>query len=94
MDQTSKHQPTKQAPVNSVKQQMQTAVALSLAGQLLVVVLLPVLAGYWLDSLLNQSPFWTMFGIVVAVSAATRVVYLTYKKVMPAEFTANDEDDA
>lgn len=54
--------------------QTSAAVALTMSWQLLVVIVLPVLGGRWLDTRFSMSPVWTVIGVVAGLAGTIIVV--------------------
>jgi F0F1-type ATP synthase assembly protein I len=61
--------------------QSTAAIALNMSWQLLVVVVLPVLAGHWLDGHFRQSPVWTVVGLVLSIIGMLVVVRSTIREL-------------
>jgi F0F1-type ATP synthase assembly protein I len=57
------------------------AIALNMSWQLLVVVVLPVLGGHWLDSHFQATPVWTTVGLVLSIIGMVLVVRQTIREL-------------
>lgn len=68
--------------------------AITMAWQLVVVVLVPVLAGHVLDKHFGTDGLWTIIGVVVAMAGMVTVVWQTVKafNVVIQDTTKNKHD--
>ncbi len=57
------------------------AIALSMSGQLVVVVIAPILAGHYLDRHYHKASFWTIIGLIVSVAGMIAVVIQTNRQI-------------
>jgi F0F1-type ATP synthase assembly protein I len=57
--------------------QSTAVIALNMSWQLLIVVVLPVLAGHWLDGHFHAGPVWTVVGLVLSIIGMLLVVRST-----------------
>ena len=65
---------------------------MNMSWQLAVVVLVPVLGGHILDSHFKSSPIWTIAGFVVAVAAASVVVWRQATAVSPHDLERKNKE--
>ena len=61
--------------------QVTIGLAISMAWQLVVVVLVPVLAGHAIDNKFDQSPRWTTVGVIIATIGMIMVVRRTVQEM-------------
>lgn len=64
--------------------------ALDMGWQLAVAVLLPVLAGSFIDQRFGSSPIWTLLGLLIAVICSVAIVRKTIKNVNIKQSTVKD----
>lgn len=57
------------------------AIGLSMAWQLLIVVVAPILAGHWLDRHYHKASLWTIVGLIVSVAGMITVVWQTNRQI-------------
>lgn len=58
-----------------------SVLALSMSLQLLIVVLVPILGGHWLDTRFGHEPLWTAIGLVIGIGGTILVVTQTMRKL-------------
>ena len=66
--------------------------ALNMSWQLAIVVLVPILGGYALDSHFHSLPLWTAIGFVLAMLGMVAVVWGQYKRFSPKITKADIEN--
>ena len=66
--------------------------ALNMSWQLAIVVLVPILGGYALDTHFKSLPLWTAVGFVLAMLSMVAVVWQQYKRFSPKITKADIEN--
>lgn len=78
MEKTTKSDSSKTTPPTA-EQQLFVGTVLSLSWQLLIVVVVPFLGGHFLDERYDSSPWFTLAGLLLALTMAVLVTYRGYQ---------------
>ena len=68
------------------------AIALTMSWQLLIVVVVPVWLGHWLDDRLHTDPWWTVAGLVLSLLGMILVVRQTIRTLNEVMHVNSKED--
>jgi hypothetical protein len=95
MEHKTKPETPHPAPVQipTAEQQLFVGTLLTLSWQLLIVVVLPLVGGHFMDDRYNTTPLYTLLGLGLALSLAALVTYRGYQTLARAHYGPKDTDD-
>lgn len=70
---------SKQPVDQAVYSALFVSMVLSMTWQLAIVVILPIIGGYWLDQRLHSSPVATLAGLVLAILGMVAILWRTVR---------------